>query len=73
MDKIRVLLKGHNDPSNMTDLRGIGESLMWSLISLTDTILRIEADGACIKRIISITVRRSIALRDWFLLCQGNV
>jgi hypothetical protein len=23
-------LKGHNDPSNMSDLRGIGESLMWN-------------------------------------------
>ena len=28
MDEIRVLLQGHNDPSNMIDLRGIGESLM---------------------------------------------
>ena len=28
MDKIRVLVKGHNDLSNMIDLRGIGESLM---------------------------------------------
>ena len=28
MGEIRVLLKGHNDPSNMSDLRGIGESLM---------------------------------------------
>ena len=29
MGKIRVLLKGHNDPSNMSNLRGIRESLMW--------------------------------------------
>ena len=29
MDEIRVHLKGHNDPSNMIDLRGIGESLMY--------------------------------------------
>ena len=28
IDEIRVLLKGHNDPSNMTDLRGVGETLM---------------------------------------------
>ena len=28
MDGIRVLIKGHNNPSNMIDLRGIGESLM---------------------------------------------
>ena len=28
MDEIRVLVKGHNDPSNMINLRGIGESLM---------------------------------------------
>ena len=28
MDKIRVQFKGHNDPSNMINLRGIGESLM---------------------------------------------
>ena len=28
MDEVRVLIKGHNDPSNMINLRGIGESLM---------------------------------------------
>ena len=28
IDKIRVPVKGHNDPSNMIDLSGIGESLM---------------------------------------------
>ena len=29
MDEIRVQLKGHNDTSNMIDLRGIGESLVY--------------------------------------------
>ena len=28
MDKIRVQVKGHNNPSNIIDLRGSGESLM---------------------------------------------
>ena len=28
IDEVRVLLKGHNDPSNMINLRGIGESLV---------------------------------------------
>ena len=28
MGEIRVQLKGHNDPSKMVDLRGIGESLI---------------------------------------------
>ena len=32
--EIRVLLKGHNDPSNMSDLRGIGESLMFPCITM---------------------------------------
>ena len=27
MGEKRVAVKGHNDPSNMSDLRGIGESL----------------------------------------------
>ena len=29
MGEIRVLIKGHNDTSNMIDLRGIGGYLMW--------------------------------------------
>ena len=33
IDEIRVRVRGHNDPSNIIDLRGIGESLMcWLLI-----------------------------------------
>ena len=28
MDEIRVQFRGRNDPSNMIDLRGIGESLV---------------------------------------------
>ena len=28
IDRIGVLIKGHNDPLKMVDLRGIGESLM---------------------------------------------
>ena len=28
MGEVKFLVKGHNDPSNMIDLRGIGESLM---------------------------------------------
>ena len=28
MDEIKVLIRGHNDTSNMINLRGIGESLM---------------------------------------------
>ena len=29
MGVIRGAVKGHNDPSNVSNLRGIGESLMW--------------------------------------------
>ena len=33
MGEIWVMVKGHNERSNMSDLRGIGESLMFSAVS----------------------------------------
>ena len=39
----------------------------WSLILETGAILSIEADGACTKRVITVTVQKSVAIGYWFM------
>ena len=53
MDEIKVLIRGHNDTSNMINLRGIGESLMILIqfdgVILIVTIVLISTSFPCIS------------------------